>query len=63
MFCMVRPLLFLLLATASLSPARAAKVTVGQPVPAFSVTTVDGKRIGPAELRGKRVLYFMWASW
>jgi cytochrome c biogenesis protein CcmG, thiol:disulfide interchange protein DsbE len=60
---MPRTLLFLLLATASLSPARTAKVTVGQPVPDFSVTTVDGNRVGPAELRGKRVLYFMWASW
>ena len=57
------PLSLLLLAAASLAPARAAKVAVGQPVPKFSVTTVDGKRIGPAELRGKRVLYFMWASW
>ena len=60
---MARLLLFLLLVTAALSPARAARVAVGQPLPAFGVTTVECKRIGQAELRGKRILYFMWASW
>ena len=42
--------------------ARAA-VTVGQPVPEFSVSTVEGQRVDLSDLRGKRVLVFMWASW
>jgi len=39
------------------------KVTIGQPVPAFSVNTIHGARLDIASLRGKRVLVFMWASW
>ena len=40
-----------------------AKVTVREPVPEFSLTTSEGKSISIADLRGKRVLVFMWASW
>jgi peroxiredoxin len=40
-----------------------AGVTVGQPVPDFSITTVEGQRVDISDLRGKRVLVFMWASW
>ncbi|HYD50238.1 MAG TPA: TlpA disulfide reductase family protein [Terriglobales bacterium] len=31
--------------------------------PAFSLVTLDGKRIDSAELRGKRVLLTFWATW
>jgi peroxiredoxin len=40
-----------------------AEVAVGQPVPEFSITTIEGQRVDIADLRGKRVLLFMWASW
>ncbi|HEY2901955.1 MAG TPA: TlpA disulfide reductase family protein [Polyangia bacterium] len=38
--------------------------TVGAPVPAFAVRTVDGKRtVDLAALKGKVVLLDIWASW
>ena len=53
----------MILAATTASLAASSKVTVGQPVPAFSVTTAEGARLDIASLRGKRVLIFMWASW
>jgi cytochrome oxidase Cu insertion factor (SCO1/SenC/PrrC family) len=53
----------LILAAATPNLAGSSKVMVGQPAPAFSLTTADGARIDLASLRGKRVLIFMWASW
>ena len=60
---MLRRIAAVLLATVAVAPSARPAVTVGQPVPAFSVTTVDGQRVDIADLRGKRVLLFMWASW
>lgn len=54
--------LILAAATTASLPA-SSKVTIGQPVPAFSVSTTSGARLDIASLRGKRVLVFMWASW
>ena len=45
------------------APMAAADVAVGQAAPAFTVTTVDGRKMTPQDWRGKRVLVFMWASW
>ena len=53
----------LLLVASVALPAAASKVVVGEPVPEFTVTTVEGSKIAISELRGKRVLVFMWASW
>jgi len=53
----------LILAATAADLAASTKVSVGQPIPAFSVTTMDGRRLDIASLRGKRVLIFMWASW
>jgi cytochrome oxidase Cu insertion factor (SCO1/SenC/PrrC family) len=53
----------LALTTATARVAASSKVVVGQPAPAFSVTTAEGARLDLASLRGKRVLIFMWASW
>ena len=50
-----------LLFTAAIQAAP--KVAVGEPAPDFAVTTLDGSRISISQLRGKRVLVFMWASW
>ena len=38
-------------------------VAVGQKPPSFTLTTFDGKQIGPAEMAGKVVLVNFWASW
>ena len=53
----------LILAAATADLAASSKVTAGQPLPAFSVATIDGARLDLSSLRGKRVLLFMWASW
>ena len=60
---MLRGIAAILLAWVVAAPAARAAVTVGQPAPAFSVATVEGQRVDIADLRGKRVLLFMWASW
>ena len=36
---------------------------VGQPMPDFAVTTLDGARVNLAALRGKVVLVNFWATW
>jgi cytochrome c biogenesis protein CcmG, thiol:disulfide interchange protein DsbE len=38
-------------------------VAIGQVPPAFTLTTFDGKVIGPEEMAGKVVLVNFWASW
>ncbi len=38
-------------------------VQVGRPLPAFSVTTVDGRTLTDRDLRGKVVLLDFWATW
>ena len=55
--------LLLLGAAAAPSPAAASSVVVGEPAPDFAVATADGGRMKIGDLRGKRVLVFMWASW
>ena len=35
----------------------------GQPLPDLTLTTLDGGEFRFADLRGKRALLFMWASW
>ncbi len=36
---------------------------IGEPAPQFQGTTLDGKKIGLADLKGKVVLIDFWASW
>ena len=55
--------LALLAATGSGTAWAASKVVIGEPVPAFSVETLADKNLDITDLRGKRVLVFMWASW
>jgi cytochrome c biogenesis protein CcmG/thiol:disulfide interchange protein DsbE len=38
-------------------------IAMGQKPPTFSLTTFDGKQIGPADTSGKVVLVNFWASW
>jgi cytochrome c biogenesis protein CcmG/thiol:disulfide interchange protein DsbE len=36
---------------------------LGQPVPDFTLPTLDGKPIHIRDYRGKKLIVFMWASW
>ncbi|MDQ7948208.1 MAG: TlpA disulfide reductase family protein [Pedobacter sp.] len=38
-------------------------VQVGQPAPAFSITSIDGKTINLSDFKGKYTLIDFWASW
>ena len=35
----------------------------GRPAPAFTLSTLDGKDVSLAELKGSVVLLYFWASW
>jgi thiol-disulfide isomerase/thioredoxin len=53
-------------AFATPGPAPAGPLTgpqIGQPAPAFSLTTVDGHTVSNASLRGKTVVINVWATW
>ena len=43
--------------------ARANEVRVGQPAPAATLTTLDGKRLSTSELLGQVVILTFWATW
>ena len=45
------------------SPASAAKLKVGQPVPNAELVLADGKRVRLADLRGQVVVLNYWATW
>ena len=36
---------------------------VGDPLPNWSLPTLDGAELHLDSLRGKRILLFMWGSW
>ena len=38
-------------------------ITIGQQVPAFTLTTFDGQKINTADLKGKVIVVNFWASW
>ena len=44
---------------ATLTPS----VLIGKPAPAFTLSTLDGKTISNADLRGKPYVVNFWASW
>jgi cytochrome c biogenesis protein CcmG, thiol:disulfide interchange protein DsbE len=35
----------------------------GQPAPAFTLSTLDGKDVSLAQLKGNVVLLYFWTSW
>jgi len=43
--------------------AKLKTVQVGQPAPAFSMNSIDGKTVSLADFKGKYVLLDFWASW
>ena len=44
-------------------PTFANDLVVGQPAPAITLTTLDGKHIALSDLRGKVVIVTFWATW
>ncbi|MEP7186877.1 MAG: TlpA disulfide reductase family protein [Rhodanobacter sp.] len=53
----------LLLALAAVPAARANSLVVGKLAPPITLTTLDGRRINTADLRGKLVIVTFWATW
>jgi cytochrome c biogenesis protein CcmG, thiol:disulfide interchange protein DsbE len=45
------------------TPVYANDLAVGQPAPPIALTTLDGKHIDLADLRGKIVIVTFWATW
>ena len=43
--------------------AQANEVSVGQPAPAATLMTLDGKRLSTSELTGQVVILTFWATW
>jgi cytochrome c biogenesis protein CcmG/thiol:disulfide interchange protein DsbE len=44
-------------------PSHIPSPLIGQPMPSFALTTLDGQPLDSASLRGKPVLLNFWASW
>lgn len=53
----------LLLALWVAPAAHANDLVVGRTAPSITLTTLDGKRISSADLRGKLVIVTFWATW
>lgn len=45
------------------SGAIAANIEAGKPVPPFSIKTLDGKTITPADSKGRVLVINLWATW
>ena len=62
----LRGLLLLALLLIAVSPVAdaAQALIIGEPAPAFTVASVDGRStIRLSDFRGRRVLIFTWATW
>ena len=60
---LVVPVGLLLFSGLGRDPAEIPSPLVGKPVPAFTLTTIDGSTLSSAELRGRPYLVNFWASW
>jgi cytochrome c biogenesis protein CcmG/thiol:disulfide interchange protein DsbE len=56
-------LAFLAIIGLGLRRTQSGPITVGQDVPAFSLSTFDGQVINSADLAGKVIVLNFWASW
>lgn len=60
----MKPILFAAAALlAAVVPAQSLQSYVGKKAPAFSFTTLEGKKLSNASLKGKVVVLDFWASW
>lgn len=60
---LVIPLGMLLFFGLGRDPSEIPSPLVGQPVPDFALTTIDGAPLSTADLRGRPFLVNFWASW
>ena len=54
---------FLVFMAMGLRRSQQGPITIGNPVPAFELTTFDGEQINTADYEGKLVVINFWASW
>jgi cytochrome c biogenesis protein CcmG/thiol:disulfide interchange protein DsbE len=54
---------FLAMIAAGMKRTQQGPITVGDPVPDFSLTTFEGQSINTADLDGKVIVVNFWASW
>ncbi len=60
----IRKTLYLLVLGVLLLPLTAQAVQVGEPMPSFSLTTLDGEVIESSSLVGEKPVFFVfWATW
>lgn len=57
------PLAWLLFAGFGRDPREVQSPLIGRPMPAFTLTALDGSEVSSDELRGRPVLVNFWASW
>jgi len=56
-------LVFLFVIGLGLKRAQAGPITIGQAMPALTLTTFEGQTINTADFKGKVVVMNVWASW
>ena len=59
----VAPVLAVAFCAAAPSPEQLPGPVVGQPAPAFTLTTIDGKTVRLDDYRGKTLVINVWGSW
>ena len=57
------PLAWVLFTGLGRDPAEIPSPLVGQPMPEFALTTLDGAELSSADLAGQPVVINFWASW
>ncbi|MEO8511265.1 MAG: DsbE family thiol:disulfide interchange protein [Chloroflexota bacterium] len=60
---LVIPIGLLLFSGLGRDPSEIPSPLIGQPVPAFTLTTIDGTSVSSEDLRGRPLVVNFWASW
>ena len=60
---LVVPIGLLLFSGLGRDPSEIPSPLIGQPVPEFTLTTIDGATLSSADLRGRPLVVNFWASW
>ena len=60
---LVIPLGWVLFTGLGRDPSEIASPLIGQPLPSFSASTMDGKTLATADLAGRPAIINFWASW
>ncbi len=57
------PLVWLLFAGIGRDPREVPSPLIGRPMPAFTLTSIEGREVRSESLRGRPILVNFWASW